>query len=70
MDYSSWTSSLEALYITLYSIVLFFLLTPNILLNVPLLGKNKYAVALTHAIVFGLIFHFTAHFVYKLAKPY
>uniref|UniRef100_A0A6C0B0C2 Uncharacterized protein n=1 Tax=viral metagenome TaxID=1070528 RepID=A0A6C0B0C2_9ZZZZ len=68
MDYSSWVHSLEALYITLYSIILFFLLTPNILLNVTILGNSKYAVALTHAIVFGIVFHLTAHFAYSLAR--
>jgi hypothetical protein len=68
MSYSSWIHSLEAFYITLYSIILFFLLTPNILLNVTILGNSKYAVALTHAIVFGIIFHLTGHFAFSLAK--
>lgn len=36
------------------SVILFFLLTPGILVSLPP-GGSKYMVALVHAIVFGLI---------------
>lgn len=39
----------------LFSALLFFLLTPGILLTLPPKGK-KITVAVVHAIVFGLVF--------------
>ena len=39
----------------LFSAVLFFLLTPGILLSLPP-GGSKMVVAATHAVVFGLVF--------------
>ena len=48
--------------VTIYSAVLFFLLTPAILLRLPNKG-NKYVVAGVHAIVFALLFHFTSSMV-------
>lgn len=48
--------------VTIYSAVLFFLLTPAILLRLPN-GGNKYVVAGVHAIVFALLFHFTSSMV-------
>jgi hypothetical protein len=48
--------------VTIYSAILFFLLTPAILLRLPN-GGNKYVVAGVHAIVFALLFHFTSSMV-------
>ena len=39
----------------LFTAVLFFLLTPGILLSLPP-GGSKMVVAATHAVVFGLVF--------------
>jgi hypothetical protein len=39
----------------LYTTLLFFLLTPGILLTLPPKGK-KNTVAIVHAVVFGLVF--------------
>jgi len=39
----------------IFAAVLFFILTPGILLSLPP-GGSKTVVALTHAIVFGLVF--------------
>ena len=44
--------------ITLYAFLLFFLLTPGVVLRLPPNG-NKMTVALTHAVVFALVWHFT-----------
>lgn len=51
-------------FFTIYVAVLFFILTPSILVRLPPKG-NKYTVALVHAIVFAIIFHFTHKFVWK-----
>jgi hypothetical protein len=51
-------------FFTIYIAVLFFILTPSVLLRLPPKG-NKYTVALVHAIVFAIIFHFTFKFVWK-----
>jgi len=48
----------------IYVAILFFILTPSILLRLPPKG-NKYTVALVHAIVFAIVFHFTYKFVWK-----
>jgi uncharacterized transporter YbjL len=46
----------------LFVAVLFFLLTPSILVSLPAKG-NKYVVAAVHAIIFALIFYFTYNYV-------
>jgi hypothetical protein len=51
-------------FFTIYIAILFFILTPSILLRLPPKG-NKYVVALVHAIVFAVIFHFTFKFVWE-----
>jgi len=38
--------------------VLFFVLTPGVLLRLPV-GGSKLQVAATHAVVFALVYHFT-----------
>lgn len=48
-----------------YTALLFFLLTPGILLTLPPKGK-KMTVAAVHALVFGLILGLTHKMVWKL----
>ena len=54
-----------SLVVTIYAAVLFFLLTPAILVRLPPSG-SKWTVAAVHAIVFALVFHFTHKFVWRL----
>ena len=54
-----------SLVVTIYAAILFFLLTPSILLRLPPSG-SKWTVAAVHAIVFALIFHFTHKLVWRL----
>jgi len=53
--------------VSIYTALLFFLLTPAILLRLPPNG-SKYTVALVHAIVFALIFHFTHKLVWQFSR--
>jgi len=53
--------------VSLYAALLFFVLTPAILLRLPRNG-SKFTVAGVHAIVFGLIFHFTHKLVWRFGK--
>ena len=46
------------LYMSLFVAILFFLLTPGILLRIPS-GGSKYAQAAVHAVVFVIVYHFT-----------
>jgi len=46
------------LYMSLFIAVLFFVLTPGVLLRLPV-GGSKLQVAATHAVVFALVYHFT-----------
>jgi hypothetical protein len=48
-----------------YTALLFFLLTPGILLTLPPKGK-KITVAVVHAVVFGLIFCFSYKMIMKM----
>jgi hypothetical protein len=50
--------------VALYCALLFFILTPAILLRLPPNG-NKLTVAAVHALVFGLVLYFTQHAVWK-----
>lgn len=55
--------------LTLYIVALFFVLTPGVFLSLPPGGDLK-TVALTHALVFGLVYHFTHKTVLKaVATP-
>ena len=54
-----------SLLVSLYAAVLFFLLTPAILVRLPPSG-SKFTVAAVHALVFALIFHFTHKIVWRL----
>ena len=42
----------------LFSAVLFFVLTPGVLVSLPHKGK-KYTVAAVHALIFAVVWHFT-----------
>lgn len=46
------------MWISLYATVLFFVLTPGILVSLPP-GGSRTTVALTHAVVFGLVWTLT-----------
>lgn len=52
--------------VTVYSAILFFLLTPGILLSLPSKG-GKFTVAAVHAVVFAIVWHFTHRFVWKMS---
>ena len=54
-----------SLLVILYSAVLFFILSPGILLRIPTNG-DKFTVAGVHAVVFALLFGLTYQFVWKL----
>ncbi len=65
--YLDWISSKESIVLTLYAVLLFFLLTPGILVTLPPKG-GKYIVALVHAVIFGIVWKVTSHWVYSAAK--
>jgi hypothetical protein len=52
--------------VALYAAVLFFILSPNVLLRLPRKGSVK-VVAAVHAVVFGLLLFFTGRFVSQLS---
>ena len=52
--------------VALYLALLFFLLSPNILVRLPP-NENKMTVALTHALIFGVIVYLTTKMVWKLS---
>jgi len=51
--------------VTLYAALLFFILTPNVLLRIPRKGSVM-TVAAVHAVVFGLLLFFSSRFVSQL----
>ena len=51
---------------SIYVAFLFFLLTPSILLRLPPKG-SKITVAVVHALVFAIVFHFTHKLVWKIS---
>ena len=51
----------------LYVAILFFAVTPGVLLSIPS-GCSKITVAAVHAVVFALIFHFTHKLVWNVTK--
>jgi hypothetical protein len=55
------------LYVALYVAILFFLLTPGILVSLPP-GGSKVTVALAHALVFVVIYYFTYKRVWSATK--
>ena len=52
--------------VALYSAILFFILSPNVLLRLPSNG-SKFIVSAVHAAIFGVIIYFTQHYVWKLS---
>lgn len=52
--------------VSLYAALLFFLLTPSILLRLPPNG-SKWTVAAVHGLVFAVVFHFTNRFVWQVS---
>jgi hypothetical protein len=54
---------------TLAVAVLFFVLTPGVLLSLPR-GGSKYVVAAVHAVVFGLVFHLIHKSLMKFGQQY
>ena len=54
-----------SLLVLLYIAILFFVLTPGILLTVPRKG-SKYVVAAVHSLVFALVYYFTHKLVWRI----
>ena len=54
-------------WISLFVAVLFFLLTPGVLLRLPP-GGSRWVVAATHAVVFALVYHFGHKAVWNATK--
>jgi hypothetical protein len=52
--------------VTVYAAILFFVLTPAILLRLPPNG-SKLTVAAVHAVVFAVVFHFTHKLVWQMS---
>lgn len=52
--------------VALYSAVLFFLLSPNIVLRLPSNG-SKMTVAMVHAAIFGVVLYFTQKMVWQFS---
>jgi hypothetical protein len=55
------------LIISIYAALLFFILTPAILVRLPP-GGSKFTVAVVHAVVFAIVFYFTHNFVMRLGS--
>jgi hypothetical protein len=53
-----------SLLVSLYVAILFFALVPGVLLSIPRKG-SKLVIAAVHALVFGLIYHFTHKLVWR-----
>jgi len=56
----------SGVYVALYSAILFFVLTPNVLLRLPPKGSTM-MVAFVHAVVFGIVFYFAHSLIMNLA---
>jgi hypothetical protein len=52
------------MFMSLYAAVLFFVLTPGVLVSLPP-GGSRLTVALTHAVVFGIAWALTHKMVWK-----
>ena len=52
--------------VAIYSAILFFILSPGVLLRLPS-GGSKLVVAGVHAIVFAVILYFTAGYVWRFS---
>lgn len=51
----------------LYTTLLFFILTPSVIVRLPSKG-NKWTVALIHGLIFAVIYYITSDFVMKLGS--
>jgi hypothetical protein len=58
-----------SLTIPIYAAILFFILTPGVLLSLPPNG-SKLVVAMVHSLVFFLLFFFTYRLVYQMVVHY
>ena len=59
----------------LFSVILFFILSPGILFTIPLkISKNSksntYVIALVHALVFATVWHFTHKIIWKATEGF
>jgi len=54
---------------TLFTTLLFVLLTPGMLLRIPP-GGSKLTVALVHGLIFALLYHFTHKMVWRWSMGY
>ena len=54
---------------TLFTTLLFVLLTPGMLLRIPP-GGSKLTVALVHGLIFALVYHFTHKMVWRWSMGY
>jgi hypothetical protein len=52
--------------VTIYAALLFFVLTPGVLLSLPP-KSGKLVVAATHAVVFAIVWHFTHKLVWQFS---
>jgi hypothetical protein len=52
---------------TLYVVILFFLLSPGVLVSIPP-SSGKVTKAFVHAIVFGIVWHFTNKMVWNMVS--
>jgi len=52
--------------VAIYSAILFFILSPGVLLRLPPNG-SKMTVAAVHAVVFGIVLYFTASTVWRFS---
>lgn len=54
---------------SLYTALLFFVLVPGVLVSLPP-KSGKFTVALTHAVVFAVVYQLTHKAVWNLVSPY
>jgi hypothetical protein len=54
---------------TLYVAILFFVITPGVLVRLPPKG-GKFTVAAVHAVVFALIFHFSQKLIWRMGEGF
>ena len=52
--------------VTIYTAILFFVLTPNVVLRLPPKGSTL-MVAAVHAVVFAIVYHFTHKVVWRMS---
>jgi len=54
--------------VALYTSILFFILSPGILLCLPSRSASKYTIAMVHAAIFGLLIYFSQNIVWQLSN--